>query len=76
MANRNPDSKSDTPIDTELITVARFSEDATPEDCLPATLALTTAAVERGADIVRVHDVEENVEAVAAATELREFESG
>lgn len=31
---------------------------------LPATVALTTAAVERGADIVRVHDVPENYEAL------------
>lgn len=51
-------------------------EDATPEDCLPATLALTTAAVERGATIVRVHDVPENVEAVAAAEELGDYSAG
>jgi len=51
-------------------------EDATPKDCLPATLALTTAAVERGAGVVRVHDVPENVEAVAAAEELDEYSSG
>lgn len=48
-------------------------EDATPEDCLPATLALTTAAVERGADVVRVHDVAENVEAVAAAKAMTTY---
>ncbi|MFC7075671.1 dihydropteroate synthase [Haloarcula halophila] len=33
-------------------------------DCLEATIAGTTLAAERGADIVRVHDVPENVAAV------------
>jgi dihydropteroate synthase len=32
----------------------------------PATVAGTAIAAERGADIVRVHDVEENVAAVNA----------
>jgi dihydropteroate synthase len=41
------------------------------EQRLPATVAATTLAAERGADIVRVHDVPENVAAVrtAAATD-------
>ena len=38
---------------------------------LPATVALTTAAVERGADIVRVHDVPENYEALKTGEILR-----
>ena len=48
-----------------------FAEVATdPENRLVPTLALTTLSAERGADIVRVHDVAENVDAVrtAAAT--------
>lgn len=36
-------------------------------DRLPATLAATALAVDRGADVVRVHDVPENVAAVATA---------
>ncbi|WP_146417461.1 dihydropteroate synthase [Haloarcula hispanica] len=36
-------------------------------DCLEATIAGTTLAAERGADIVRVHDVPENVAAVRVA---------
>ena len=41
-----------------------------PDDRLVPTLALTTLSAERGADIVRVHDVADNVDAVrtAAAT--------
>jgi dihydropteroate synthase len=38
--------------------------DRGPDERLEATVAATTLAVERGADIVRVHDVEENVAAV------------
>ena len=34
---------------------------------LPATVAATALAAERGADIVRVHDVAENVAAVRTA---------
>lgn len=34
------------------------------EDRLPPTLAVTTMAAERGADVVRVHDVEENAAAL------------
>ena len=37
------------------------------EDRLPATLAATSLAADRGADIVRVHDVAENVAAVRTA---------
>ncbi len=40
------------------------------EDLLPGTLALNTAAVLAGADIIRVHDVKSHVLAVAAAAEL------
>ena len=38
-----------------------------PDDRLPATLAATSLAADRGADIVRVHDVKENVAAVRTA---------
>jgi dihydropteroate synthase len=34
---------------------------------LPATVAATALAVDRGADVVRVHDVAENVAAVKTA---------
>ena len=37
----------------------------TPEDALPATQALHMAALERGADILRVHDVAEAVRTVS-----------
>ncbi|SFR46545.1 dihydropteroate synthase [Halogeometricum limi] len=40
-------------------------------DNLPATVAATALAAERGADIVRVHDVEENVTAVNVALATR-----
>ena len=39
---------------------------------LPASLALAVLAVERGASIVRVHDVAETVDALAMITALRE----
>jgi dihydropteroate synthase len=39
-------------------------------DCLEETLAATALAVERGADIVRVHDVAENAPAVQVAETL------
>jgi dihydropteroate synthase len=38
-----------------------------PGDCLEATVAATALAAERGADVVRVHDVAENVAAVNVA---------
>ncbi|WP_276271667.1 dihydropteroate synthase [Haloarcula litorea] len=38
-----------------------------PGDCLEATVAGTTLAAERGADVVRVHDVAENATAVRVA---------
>ncbi len=38
-----------------------------PGDCLEATIAGTTIATERGADVIRVHDVAENVAAVNVA---------
>ncbi|EMA23628.1 dihydropteroate synthase [Haloarcula argentinensis] len=41
-------------------------------DCLEATIAGTTLAAERGADIVRVHDVPENVVAVRVAEAARD----
>ncbi|MBV0923610.1 dihydropteroate synthase [Halomicroarcula limicola] len=45
-----------------------------PGDCLEATVAGTTLAVERGADIIRVHDVAENVAAVDVAEAARDPE--
>jgi dihydropteroate synthase len=44
----------------------------TDDDRLPPTLATTALAAERGADVVRVHDVAENaavVRTVGAATD-------
>jgi len=43
-----------------------------PGECLEATIAGTTIAAERGADIVRVHDVAENVPAVRAVERANE----
>jgi dihydropteroate synthase len=50
--------------------------DCDPDERLSATVAASALAAERGADIVRVHDVEENVAAVktaAAATDPERF---
>lgn len=44
------------------------------ETSLSSTVALTTAAVERGADIVRVHDVPENFEAMRAGLTVRKMD--
>jgi dihydropteroate synthase len=41
-------------------------------DNLPATLAATALAADRGADVVRVHDVPENVAAVNVALATRD----
>ena len=38
--------------------------DTTPDNVLPATIAAHTLALERGADILRVHDVKAAVQAV------------
>jgi dihydropteroate synthase len=48
----------------------------TDDDRLPPTLAVTALAAERGADVVRVHDVAENAAAVRAAGALagRQYE--
>jgi dihydropteroate synthase len=48
----------------------------TDGDRLPPTLAVTALAAERGADVVRVHDVAENAAAVRAASALagRQYE--
>ena len=43
-------------------------------DCLEATVAATALAVDRGADLVRVHDVAENAAAVRTAAALRDPE--
>jgi dihydropteroate synthase len=49
--------------------LARFGREAT-EDRLAATLAVSILALVRGASILRVHDVAENVRAVRAAEAL------
>jgi dihydropteroate synthase len=41
--------------------------DQDADERLPATVAATALAVDRGADVVRVHDVAENVAAVQTA---------
>ncbi|WP_338739522.1 dihydropteroate synthase [Haloplanus salilacus] len=45
------------------------------DERLPATVATTALAVDRGADLVRVHDVPENVAAVRAAVATADAES-
>ncbi|MDF1536604.1 MAG: dihydropteroate synthase [bacterium] len=42
------------------------------DERIPGSLAAVTAAVLRGADMVRVHDVSETVQALAVATGIRE----
>lgn len=45
--------------------------DITPEDALTGTIVLNTVALMNGADILRVHDVKEAVEAVKLVERLR-----
>lgn len=45
--------------------------DITPEDALTGTIVLNTVALMNGADILRVHDVKEAVEAVKLVKRLR-----
>ncbi len=44
--------------------LGKMAGGAAVDDRLPATIAANTMAVERGAQIVRVHDVRENVQAI------------
>ena len=46
----------------------------TPEESLNGTSILNTFALQNGADILRVHDVKEAVEAVKVVGKLKEFE--
>jgi dihydropteroate synthase len=46
-----------------------------PGERLPATLAATALATERGADVIRVHDVPENVAAVRTVEAARDPDS-
>jgi dihydropteroate synthase len=46
-----------------------------PDDRGPATVAATALAADRGADVIRVHDVAENVAAVDVARAMRDPES-
>ncbi|MFC4440123.1 MULTISPECIES: dihydropteroate synthase [Natrialbaceae] len=46
--------------------------DCQPSDRLPPTLATTTMAAERGADVVRVHDVRENAAAIGTVRATRD----
>lgn len=48
----------------------------TPQDALSGTVALNMAALERGADILRVHDVKEAVETVALYSALKNADEG
>jgi dihydropteroate synthase len=50
--------------------------DRYPDEGGYATAAATALATDRGADIVRVHDVEENVAAVRVAERMREGDDG
>ena len=47
-----------------------------PEERLPASLALAVMAAERGASIIRTHDVRETVDALAMVRALREEMAG
>ncbi len=51
----------------------RVAQDGLPQDRLPASLALAVLAVERGAAIVRAHDVAETVDALAMCAAMREW---
>lgn len=48
----------------------------TPQDALAGTVALNMVALERGADILRVHDVKEAVETVALYSALKNADEG
>ena len=48
----------------------------TPADALAGTVALNMAALERGADILRVHDVKEAVQSVKLFSELKKAQEG
>ena len=41
-----------------------------PEERLPGTLAVTAYAAMNGADIIRVHDVKENIEVLKVIKEI------
>ena len=45
----------------------------TPEDALPATIAMNAVAIEQGADWIRVHDVEEASHTVRIMQALRDY---
>jgi dihydropteroate synthase len=47
--------------------------ESTTDERLPGTLALHTAAILKGADIIRVHDVKEAVQAARVADRLKEL---
>lgn len=48
----------------------------TPADAFAGTVALNMAALERGADILRVHDVKEAVQSVKLFSELKKAQEG
>ncbi|MBR3613525.1 MAG: dihydropteroate synthase [Bacteroidaceae bacterium] len=48
----------------------------TPVDALAGTVALNMAALERGADILRVHDVKEAAQSVKLFSELKKAQEG
>jgi len=47
---------------------------STPEERLPGTIALHTAAILNGAEIIRVHDVKEAVQAARVTDFLKEYQ--
>ena len=47
--------------------------DSTTDERLPGTLAVHTAAILNGADIIRVHDVKEAVQAARVTDRLKDI---
>lgn len=47
-----------------------------PEECLPATVAMNMSAMERGAGWIRVHDVLEGVQTARIFGKIRSFRNG
>ena len=45
----------------------------TPEDALNGTTVIDTLCLQKGADILRVHDVKAAVEAVRIVTKMNQF---
>ncbi|MDR1020908.1 MAG: dihydropteroate synthase [Synergistaceae bacterium] len=54
-----------------ILQLAGLESQASPEDCLEGTLAVTALCAAEGIEIVRVHDVKENRRAVETADAIR-----